>query len=43
MNFGEFLIDRQGKAAARFEPTIKPDGPELVGALEKALAEKPKP
>lgn len=42
-NFGKFLIDKDGKAVARFEPTIKPDSPELVGAVEKALAEKPKP
>lgn len=42
-NFGKFLIGKDGKAIARFEPTIKPDSPELVGAVEKALAEKPKP
>lgn len=41
-NFGKFLIGRDGRAIARFEPTIKPDSPELVSAVEKALAEKPK-
>ncbi|NQX01021.1 glutathione peroxidase [bacterium] len=40
-NFGKFLIGRDGKAIARFEPTIKPDSPELTGAVEKALAQKP--
>lgn len=38
-NFGKFLIGKDGKAIARFEPTIKPDSPELTTAVEKALAE----
>lgn len=38
-NFGKFLIGRDGKAIARFEPTTKPDSPELVAAVDKALAE----
>lgn len=37
-NFGKFLIGRDGKPVARFEPTTKPDAPELVAAVEKALA-----
>ncbi len=39
-NFGKFLIGKDGKAIARFEPTTKPDSPELSGAVEKALAVK---
>ena len=42
-NFGKFLIGRDGKAISRFEPKIKPDSPELVSAVEAALAEKSKP
>lgn len=38
-NFGKFLIGKDGKAIARFEPTTKPDSPELTTALEKAIAE----
>jgi glutathione peroxidase len=37
-NFGKFLIGRDGKAIARFEPKQKPDSPEVVSAIEKALA-----
>ena len=38
-NFGKFLINKDGKAIARFEPATKPDSAELTGAVEKALAE----
>jgi glutathione peroxidase len=37
-NFGKFLIGKDGKALARFEPTQKPDSPEVTAAIEKALA-----
>lgn len=37
-NFGKFLIGRDGKAVARFEPTTKPDSAELTAAVEKAIA-----
>jgi glutathione peroxidase len=37
-NFGKFLIGRDGKPVARFESTTKPGSPEVVEALEKALA-----
>jgi glutathione peroxidase len=37
-NFGKFLIGRDGKPIARFEPTTKPDAKELTDAVEKALA-----
>ena len=37
-NFGKFLVGRDGKVVARFEPKTKPDSPEVVEAVEKALA-----
>jgi glutathione peroxidase len=39
-NFGKFLIGKDGKAIARFEPTTKPDSPEVTTAVEKAIAAK---
>lgn len=36
-NFGKFLIGKDGKPIARFEPRQKPDNEELVEAIEKAL------
>ena len=36
-NFTKFLVDRQGKVIARFEPDVAPDSPELAVAIEKAL------
>ena len=36
-NFTKFLVGRDGKVVARFEPAVKPDAPEVVGAIEKAL------
>ena len=40
-NFGKFLIGRDGKPVARFEPGTTPDDAGLVKALEDALAKKP--
>lgn len=37
-NFGKFLIGPDGKPVARFEPTTKPDAPEVAAAIAKALA-----
>jgi glutathione peroxidase len=37
-NFAKFLIDKNGKVAARFSPTVAPADPELVQAVEKTLA-----
>jgi len=37
-NFEKFLIGRDGKVLARFAPRTKPTDPELVKALEAALA-----
>lgn len=36
-NFEKFLIDRDGKVAARFRPTVTPDAPALVTAIESLL------
>ena len=36
-NFGKFLIGKDGKVIARFNPRVAPDAPELVAAIEKAL------
>ena len=36
-NFGKFLIGKDGKPLARFEPAQKPDSPEVVTAIEQAL------
>jgi glutathione peroxidase len=37
-NFGKFLIGKDGKPLARFEPKVKPESPEITAAIEKALA-----
>ena len=39
-NFEKFLLNRRGDVVARFEPKTKPDAPEVVQAIEAALAEK---
>jgi glutathione peroxidase len=36
-NFGKFLIGRDGAVIARFAPTVAPNAPELVAAVEAAL------
>lgn len=35
-NFAKFLVDAQGNVVARFAPTVAPDAPELIAAVEKA-------
>ncbi len=37
-NFEKFLIGKHGQVARRFSPTINPDDPKLVGAIEAELA-----
>ena len=37
-NFEKFLIGRDGHVAARFAPTVAPDDPALVAAIEAELA-----
>ncbi len=39
-NFTKFLVGRDGKILARFEPKTTPDDPEVVKAIEDALAAK---
>lgn len=39
-NFTKFLIGRDGKILARFEPKTTPDSPEVTKAVEAALAAK---
>jgi glutathione peroxidase len=39
-NFGKFLIGRDGKPIARFEPKTVPSSPEISAAIEKALEDK---
>ena len=39
-NFGKFLIGKDGKIIKRFEPKTAPEAPEVVQALESALAAK---
>lgn len=39
-NFGKFLIGRDGTPVKRFEPSVKPENPQLVSAVESALAKK---
>ena len=36
-NFGKFLIGKDGKPLARFEPRVTPDSKEVVEAIENAL------
>jgi len=37
-NFGKFLVARDGTIVDRFEPKAKPDSPEVIAAIESALA-----
>ena len=39
-NFGKFLVGRDGTVLQRFDSSVEPDAPELVSAVEKALAAK---
>jgi glutathione peroxidase len=40
-NFEKFLFSRDGKVVARFAPSVAPDSPVIISAIEKQLA-KPK-
>src|SRR5215467_9128703 len=37
-NFEKFLIGRDGTIIGRFSPLVEPENPDLVGAIEKAVA-----
>lgn len=39
-NFEKFLVGRDGKVLARFSPRTKPDAPEVIDAIDKALKAK---
>ena len=38
-NFAKFLINRKGEVVARFPARTEPTSPEVLAAIEKALAE----
>lgn len=38
-NFEKFIVDREGNVIARFSPRTKPDAPEVIAAIKKALGE----
>lgn len=40
-NFYKYVVDRQGKVIASFSSLTKPDSPDLIEAVEKALASRP--
>lgn len=40
-NFFKYVVDRQGKVVASFSSLTKPDDPELIAAVEKAIASQP--
>jgi len=37
-NFEKFLVDKRGEVIARFAPNLTPDDPQVVRAIESALA-----
>jgi glutathione peroxidase len=37
-NFTKFILDRQGRVVARFEPKISPDRPEVIGVIEREIS-----
>jgi glutathione peroxidase len=39
-NFGKFLVGRDGTVLKRIEPGVKPESPDVVKAIEAALAQK---
>lgn len=39
-NFEKFLLDREGKVAARFSPRTTPDSPEVIKSIEAELESK---
>lgn len=40
-NFTKYLLDREGRLVARFAPSVSPDDPVLVAAVDRLLAERP--
>lgn len=42
-NYTKFVVDRNGKSVARFEPDVAPNSPELALTIEQVLAGQFKP
>lgn len=40
-NFTKFLVDREGRVVARFEPKVTPDDPALVQKVDELLKARP--
>jgi glutathione peroxidase len=40
-NFYKYVVDRKGQVIANFSSLTKPDDPEFITAVEKALASQP--
>jgi glutathione peroxidase len=40
-NFTKFLVDRDGRVVARFEPKVKPDDAAFLKKVEELLGAKP--
>ena len=38
-NFTKFLIDKKGVIVSRFESAVTPESPEMIKAIEQALAQ----
>ena len=38
-NFEKFVVDRKGNVVGRFKSNVKPESKEMMGVIEKALAE----
>jgi glutathione peroxidase len=39
-NFTKFVLDRQGRVVARFEPKVSPDSPEVIAVIERELGRR---
>lgn len=39
-NFTKYVVDREGKVVASFPSSTKPDDPELIAAVERAIASR---
>ena len=37
-NFQKYLVDREGEVVAKFDPSVEPNDPELVAAIDKPVA-----
>ena len=37
-NFEKFLVNRNGEVVARFAPTVEPDSPDVIEAVQSVLS-----